>query len=495
MSGTPKRRKLYLEPSFDGDGLPRSTEHRSLCAERLDTQTKPDDSGVSTVYCVCCSADSPARALMQNMVQYNGYFGCGWCLHPGKAVEGTVKYPVGSASVPDRTKEGVERNMAEAFETGMHVQGVKGPSALINMAGFDIVWSFTPDYMHCVLLGVTRQFLELWLSNVGAAYYIGSPQLLKGIDERLCHIKPPQCMARLPRSVLLRKFWKATEWQQWLLYFSLVCVEGVLPGCYLTHFSLLVRGIFLLLQDEVSSADIADSTDCLVHFVVGVQFLYSEKEMTSNVHQLLHLAKSVMLQGPLWAHSCFGFEASMGKLKNLVTSAKGVPHQIMTRVIMTQKVNACKAVASPHVQDFLQCGAPNKEPVALLGKPRPVEGPLYGLIERQVPDQITGPVVEHDRVCISGRVFHSEQYQRPNRTDCTAVRLPNNGCAKIQHIVSVSCSNMKRVFLVTKGYSASPSFGTTHIIKVERWSSQKVIEIDAGAVGCLWLECNGKNFF
>ncbi|CAN8014896.1 unnamed protein product, partial [Ixodes persulcatus] len=121
MSGTPMRRKLYLEPFFDGDGLPRSTEHRSLCAERCNTQTKPDDSAVSTVYCVCCSADSPARALMQNMVQYNGYFGCGWYLHPGKTVEGTVKYHVGSASVPDRTKEGVERSMAEAFETGTHV--------------------------------------------------------------------------------------------------------------------------------------------------------------------------------------------------------------------------------------------------------------------------------------------------------------------------------------------------------------------------------------
>ncbi|CAN7988266.1 unnamed protein product [Ixodes hexagonus] len=123
MSGTPKRRKLYLEPLFDGDGLPRSTEHRSLCAERSNAQTKPDDCGVSAVYCLCCSADSPARALMQNMVQYNGYFGCSWCLHPRKTVEAIrelmlllkFKYPVGSASVPDRTKEGVEHDMAEAF--------------------------------------------------------------------------------------------------------------------------------------------------------------------------------------------------------------------------------------------------------------------------------------------------------------------------------------------------------------------------------------------
>ncbi|CAN8007110.1 unnamed protein product [Ixodes pacificus] len=109
---------------------------------------------------------------MQNMMQYNGYFGCGWCLHPGTSVEGTVKYPVSAASVPDRKKEGTESDMAEAFETSAHVRDIKGPSALINLPAFDIVWSFSPDYMHCVLLGVARQFLELWLSNVGAPYYI-----------------------------------------------------------------------------------------------------------------------------------------------------------------------------------------------------------------------------------------------------------------------------------------------------------------------------------
>ncbi|EEC12928.1 hypothetical protein IscW_ISCW009454 [Ixodes scapularis] len=123
MSETPKRRKLYLKPFFYRDGLLRSTEHRSLCAERCDVSAdnKPSDPGNSSVYCVCCSTDSQARALMQNLVQCNGYFGCSWCLHPGKTVEGRVKHPIGSASMPDRTKEGVERNMAEAFETGTHV--------------------------------------------------------------------------------------------------------------------------------------------------------------------------------------------------------------------------------------------------------------------------------------------------------------------------------------------------------------------------------------
>lgn len=148
-----------------------------------------------------------------------------------------------------------------------------GPSPLLNLPGFDIVWGFTPDYMHCVLLGGARQFIELWLSHVGAAYYIESPQLLSQIDEMFCHIKPPQNLPCLPRFVNVRKYWEAMEWQQWLLYFSLPCLDSILDEQYLDHFSLLVKGIFLLLKGRVSSLDVENGTNFLVRFVVGVVFV------------------------------------------------------------------------------------------------------------------------------------------------------------------------------------------------------------------------------
>lgn len=75
---------------------------------------------------------------------------------------------------------------------------------------------------------------------------------------------------------------------------------------------------------------------------------------------------------------------------------------------MAHSLNAYKAVSSPHVQAFLKFNM-SKAQVTLLGKPILVEGPLNTLIERQVPDQINGPVVKYNRVCISGHVFHSEQ--------------------------------------------------------------------------------------
>lgn len=65
--------------------------------------------------------------------------------------------------------------------------------------------------MHCVLLGVCRQLLKLWLQsyNHTEVWYIGN-QITK-LDKRLCSIKPPIEIQRTPRSLdLTLKFWKGT---------------------------------------------------------------------------------------------------------------------------------------------------------------------------------------------------------------------------------------------------------------------------------------------
>lgn len=58
------------------------------------------------------------------------------------------------------------------------------------MIWFDIVNGIVPDYMHGVLLGVTKQLLgHMILSrNLDAAFFVGKH--IKSIDELLVKIKP-----------------------------------------------------------------------------------------------------------------------------------------------------------------------------------------------------------------------------------------------------------------------------------------------------------------
>lgn len=68
------------------------------------------------------------------------------------------------------------------------MHGVKGLSPVVNVKGFDIVWSFSPDFMHCVLLGITRQLTELWFTTPGESYHIGEPVIIAVVDNLLCSI-------------------------------------------------------------------------------------------------------------------------------------------------------------------------------------------------------------------------------------------------------------------------------------------------------------------
>lgn len=85
---------------------------------------------------------------------------------------------------------------------------MKGLSALHILPSFDIVNGTTIDYMHCVLEGVVKKLLNLWLSEVGQPYYIKS-QIAK-INGRLLDIKPPNTITRTPRSVDQASKWKGS---------------------------------------------------------------------------------------------------------------------------------------------------------------------------------------------------------------------------------------------------------------------------------------------
>ena len=101
----------------------------------------------------------------------------------------------------------------------MQVFGIKGPSWLSLLPAFDIVNGMSVDYMHCVLLGVTRQLLHLWFDtkNHKEPFYLGHK--LYEIDMKLMAIQPPTEVNRLPREIRSSlKFWKGLiQIEKWYL--------------------------------------------------------------------------------------------------------------------------------------------------------------------------------------------------------------------------------------------------------------------------------------
>ena len=291
----------------------------------------------SKLFGLCCCADAPARAAMQNTMKFNGYYGCGLCYHPGKIVDRVIKYTFDVCDYNDRTDSEVLDDMTRSVNEGRTVRGIKGPSALINLAHFPICWGFPPDFMHCLLLGVVRQLSELWFSSPAASlFYIGSPRIISLLDRRLKSIQPPSNIARAPRPISERKYWKASEWYSWLLFYSVPCLVGILPTEFLHHLIALVKASFLLLQKSISITDLNQSDVLMFSFVCRFQLLYGASAMTFNVHQLTHLSKSVLYWGPLWTHSCFPFESGNWKVKRQLQGSKGFIMQVMRKFLTLQ---------------------------------------------------------------------------------------------------------------------------------------------------------------
>jgi len=91
----------------------------------------------------------------------------------------------------------------EATESSRAVFGVKRASILFLLPNFDIVKSFVPDYMHSVLLGVTRQFVNLWM-DTQAMENLSILRKLLSLMGCYAYIKPPDEIRCLPRPLRLR---------------------------------------------------------------------------------------------------------------------------------------------------------------------------------------------------------------------------------------------------------------------------------------------------
>ncbi|XP_049268585.1 uncharacterized protein LOC125757225 [Rhipicephalus sanguineus] len=386
-------------------------------------------------------------------------------------------------------------DMQTAADLERSIRGVKGPSPLINVPGFDIVWSFRPDYMHTVLLGVVRQMMDIWCSNVGKAHYIGSARILAEIDGRLLSQRPPLCFNRVPRSLKLRKYWKASEWEAWLLYYSLPCLKGILEAVFFEHFALLVSAVYTLLKSRVTADDVDISTRKITEFLVMTQCHYGAGAMTSNVHTLLHLPKSVLLHGPLWAVSCFEFESNMGRLVHLVSSSNGIPFQILSRILLLNNFHFLQSMASQEVQELcIQAKRRKHSRLKLLGRP---QAPSMELSD-YIMENISGVVKldEYSRVSAEGCTIHSNNYKfAPLKRDSSVLKVGGE-YTRVEHIVDVSkVDGTSEIFIISDVYHITNFEEVDHLKEAVSSGSKKVHSLSKSLRPCVCLELNGKLLF
>ena len=139
------------------------------------------------------------------------------------------------------------------------------------------------DYLHPILQGITKQFLECWLNSDYSEHRLYLGNNINDIDAYLLNIKPPHEFRSTPRPIYKNLFyWKSSEYSAWLLYYSLPIILTYLPSVYVNHFAFLISAMHILLGCNISTHDLSVAEECLFAF-------YADTMFTANLHTIVHL--------------------------------------------------------------------------------------------------------------------------------------------------------------------------------------------------------------
>lgn len=323
---------------------------------------------ISKCVLLTCTCDLPARALVYNCNQFNGGYSCWHCLQPGE----TFKHDTGGISHifpfdknnpkgPVRTKETIMQDTDQAVrnvrqhKTKSSVNGHKGKFWFMFLNSFDYVNSCVIDYMHGVCLGVVKTLLTIWFDkknkNNESSYF----EKRNEVNCLLRKITPTIFVSRIPRTLDELPHWKASEFRNFLLYWGLPVLRHILDPDHFAHFCLLVRSIFILSKEGISSQEMQIADAALLLFVENFKELYGDRYFTLNMHQLVHLADCVKYTGPLYVNNCFIFEDLNGFIVKHIHGTQGIDTQITNIVSLLQVPVAMSAKYLKGAQEDAMC--------------------------------------------------------------------------------------------------------------------------------------------
>ena len=246
-------------------------------------------------------ADLPAKASILNMQQFNAYFGCTLCLIKSKTIgEGKKGLYYPNQRNKMRTAAQHEAYIRLIQEQAMDsFRGVKGPSAVCTLIE-NLPLTIPVDYMHQVLLGVTRALLFLIRD-------MPTKSDLNKIRENSATLQLTSDFKRWARSLDELEFFKANELKVCLLYVGPAVFRSFVNESLYERFHLLSYSTRLLL---FSSEHCRVAENLIERFHLLTAEAHSDKVFSANIHSLNHLAWQVRCFGPLWRTSAIMFESA-----------------------------------------------------------------------------------------------------------------------------------------------------------------------------------------
>ncbi|KAE8741795.1 hypothetical protein FOCC_FOCC012656 [Frankliniella occidentalis] len=293
------------------------------------------------------TGDTPARALVLNMVAHNGEYACQCCLQKGKCRDncpGSVRvFPYDENQMIARTKENFESHGKWArklknIDPSKTYMGLHGTTPLSDFT-IDPIRGTGIDIMHNLWGGCGKLNLSFFVD--ASSKYSSLPCHLNKlqrelVDDRLLKIKPPHYLTRVPKSIKEVASWQTSIHKSMCLYYDLPVLQDIVKEDYFIHYSTLVAAAQIINSDVITPDDLNVADLLFKKYVSRFPDLYQgDTYMTINVHLLLHLVFIVHQKGPAWASACFPLESVNGEILKLIHGPRYPEMQIVSSLHMS----------------------------------------------------------------------------------------------------------------------------------------------------------------
>ena len=180
--------------------------------------------------------------------------------------------------------------------------------------------------MHSVCHGVVKDLFKLWFDLPGK-----QSLLLKKeeIDRRLLQIKPPSFVQTAPRSINEYKNWRAKEFLNFILFYSLYVFKDIMKIEYYENLKCLVISLEVLFSKLIKKSDLILEEKLLFKFLTELGILNSENIFTSSFHELVHVVDLTRRFGPLNITSCFQYEELNRKVLQFVKGKNKIAEEFI----------------------------------------------------------------------------------------------------------------------------------------------------------------------
>jgi len=232
-------------------------------------------------------ADAVAISLILYFPGHAGFSSCVYCTVFGEYKNHRTCFPDVSNARP--------RTIAD-FETCTK-------SALFQIFGFHPSVKIPIDIMHLAWLGVAKKLLQLYTGSpkeILRKFRILTEEQKTDVEELLKSLNaylPVEFGRGEIRPLKKKKFWKATEFRSFLLYYGPVVFHQILPTKEYKNLIELHVCLRILSNEELcGDMTLLDSVEVMMyHFVDEFARIYGPAFVSHNVHNLVHVTQHVRI--------------------------------------------------------------------------------------------------------------------------------------------------------------------------------------------------------